>query len=692
MLAFHDDLEAILDHVADGVTVQDQHGDLIYANASAAQALGFASPADVVAVPLARILDQFEIFDETGRPFPLADLPGRRALSGELVPAVTIRFRVLPDGDERWADVRATPIFGDDGQVRFAVNVWHDITEQKRIEIGQRYLAEASEALASSLDIEKTLQTVANLAVPHLADWCAVHLMGADQTVSQLAIAHVDPERIEWARALQERYPSDPESPYGVMQAIRSGKPTMMPEIPDDMLVTVARDAEHLRLLRHVGLKSAIIAPMLARGRGVGAITFVTAESGRRYLESDLRLAESLAYRAALAVDNARLYEAEHRLRAAAEEARLRFRTLFEEMPDAIFVFDDEGRILDANTGAGELLGVDYHDLVNALIQDVAVDHRVATMALRSLRQHGTWRGETEVRRDVDSAVPVEVWSKRLALPTGAVSIGALRDISARRAAEEAREGVLASVSHDLRNPLGTIKAHVQLLRRSLERQQAPDRERLDHGLGTIDALATRMAALLEDMFDAPRPRVGPLRLHDLVEVELVAAARRIAQDASAAAMREIEVRPKVDRLVGAWDLRGVERILLNLLSNAIKYSGEESKIFITIERIDEDDESWAEIRVRDVGIGIPSRDLARVFERYRRGSNVRGISGTGLGLASVRDIAESHCGWVAVASQEGSGTTVTVRLPLDPAARCPEPDEEMVRQEPAVTRPGHAL
>jgi hypothetical protein len=331
MLAFQDDLEAILDHVADGVTAQDRQGNLIYANASAAHALGFATPADVLAVPLTDILGRFEIFDATGRPFPLADLPGRRALSGELEPAVTIRYRVLPDGDERWADVRATPIFGDGGQVRFAVNVWHDITEQKRIEIGQRYLAEASEALASSLDIEKTLQTVANLAVPHLADWCAVQLIGTDQSISQLAIAHVDPERIEWARALQERYPSDPESPYSVMQAIRSGKPTMIPEIPDDMLVEVARDGEHLQLLRRVGLKSAIIAPMVARGRRIGAISFVSAESGRRYGDGDLQLGRALAHRAALAVDNARLYEAEHRLRAAAEGARLRFRTLFEE-------------------------------------------------------------------------------------------------------------------------------------------------------------------------------------------------------------------------------------------------------------------------------------------------------------------------------------------------------------------------
>ncbi|HEX2088601.1 MAG TPA: SpoIIE family protein phosphatase [Actinomycetota bacterium] len=191
-----------------------------------------------------------------------------------------------------------------------------EISERKRLEERlrraeerQRFLAEASSVLAKSLDFHETLTTVARLAVPRLADWCAVSIREDDGTVSQLAVAHVDPTKVEQAKALAERYPPDPDSPYGVHAVLRSGQSQLIREIPESMLQAAAKDEEHLRLLRELNLRSAMSVPMIARGKALGVISFISAESDHLYDESDLQLAEDLARRAAIAVDNARLFE-----------------------------------------------------------------------------------------------------------------------------------------------------------------------------------------------------------------------------------------------------------------------------------------------------------------------------------------------------------------------------------------------
>ena len=186
--------------------------------------------------------------------------------------------------------------------------------EVERAHRQSAFLAEASVALGSSLDNEATLATVAQLAVPHIADWCAVDMLDADGRLQQLAVAHVDPAKVEFARSFRERYPDDPQSPNSVHQVVRTGRPAMMSSIPDALLVAAARDEEHLRALRALGLTSYICVPLVANGRTLGAMTFVTAESSRPYHADDVPFALAVAERASLAVDNARAYS---ELRAA---------------------------------------------------------------------------------------------------------------------------------------------------------------------------------------------------------------------------------------------------------------------------------------------------------------------------------------------------------------------------------------
>lgn len=188
-------------------------------------------------------------------------------------------------------------------------------------ERGAQLLNEASKALSSTLDYEKTLQSVAKLAVGYLADWCGVDLADEHGGVRQVVVAHKDESRVRWARELNKRYPPDYEAPTGVGEVIRSGRAAIYPEIPDEMLVSSARDDAHLEILRELQIRSALIVPMIARGRTLGALTLISSDTGRHYGEADQNLAQELATRAAIAIDNARLY----RGALAASEAKSAF-------------------------------------------------------------------------------------------------------------------------------------------------------------------------------------------------------------------------------------------------------------------------------------------------------------------------------------------------------------------------------
>ncbi len=249
-------------------------------------------------------------------------------------------LKVRQDGSTFWASAVITALRDRKGNLKGFSMVVHDTTERKHADDVLRFLAESGAALSSSLDYRDTLANVARLAVPILADWCAVDVMEEDGSVERLAVEHSDPEKVALAYELQERYPPDPDTTRGVRKVLETGEPDMMAEIPEELLDEAAVDPEHRQIMSKLGLRSYMVVPMVARGRNHGAITLVSAESGRRYEKTDLRLAEELARRAALAVDNAKLYEEAQREIAERKEAAIRlkeaearFRTLVEHIP-----------------------------------------------------------------------------------------------------------------------------------------------------------------------------------------------------------------------------------------------------------------------------------------------------------------------------------------------------------------------
>jgi PAS domain S-box-containing protein len=317
-----DDLGAILEGVADAVTAQAADGRLVYANDAAVRLLGLSSAEEMLTAEPGAIRANYEMLTEDGRPLTYDELPGRRALRGERPAPMTVRYRSHGTPADRWSRIQSTPVLDAHGAVRLAINVIEDITELKRAELGQRFLAEASRVLADSLDVQETLRTVARLAVPEIADWCAVDLAARDG-IERVAVAHVDPARVELAREMQTRYPPDPRTNTGVYGVLRHGIAELYPEISDEMIEAGARDPEHLQIVRSVGLRSAMLVPMRLRDRVLGVISFVSAESGRRFDETDLALVEDLALRAASAVENARLYETASSIAATLQSSLL---------------------------------------------------------------------------------------------------------------------------------------------------------------------------------------------------------------------------------------------------------------------------------------------------------------------------------------------------------------------------------
>ena len=287
------------------------------------------------------------------------DLEGaRRLLAGEIETYSREKRYFRKDGSIVWIYLTVSLVRSPSGEPRYFISVTEDITERKRIEEAQRFLAEVGTSLSSSLDYRTTLARVARLAVPHLADWCVVDILKEeDGSLDRLAVAHQDPEKVALVHELQKRYPPDPDATRGVAQVSRTGRSELVPEIPESLLEEAARDAEHREILRGLGLKSYMIVPLVARGRTLGVITLVSAESGRRYGEADLELAKELARRAALAVDNARLYRGRVQVARTLQEGLLPF-----HLPEVPGV-----EVGLRYVSAGEVdVGGDFYDLFEA--------------------------------------------------------------------------------------------------------------------------------------------------------------------------------------------------------------------------------------------------------------------------------------------------------------------------------------
>jgi PAS domain S-box-containing protein len=222
-----------------------------------------------------------------------------------------VQYRVQwPDGSIHWLEGVGRATHDREGHPLAISGVCTLIDSRRREEADLRFLAEASVAFARSTDYEETLRRVAELAVPHFADWCAVDMVDEQGGLKRLAVAHVDPAKVGLAEELHRRYPPSPELPVGVWQVLRTGQPELVAEITPELLERSARDAEHLAIARALGLRSYMGVPIVAASGVLGVITFVSSDSGRVYGQRDLELATDLVSRASVAIQNASMFRA----------------------------------------------------------------------------------------------------------------------------------------------------------------------------------------------------------------------------------------------------------------------------------------------------------------------------------------------------------------------------------------------
>lgn len=223
------------------------------------------------------------------------------------------------DGAYRWHRAVVVPLDTVDGRVTRWIGTATDADTERNLWNEQKFLAEASRVLGTSLDVTETLRDVAKLVVPGLADWCAIDLLGRDGLLERAAVQHVDADKVALAWDLWKKLPPAPSDPRGVYHVMRTRTPEHFAEIPDELLVASAPNEEMLALFRSLGLRSSMCVPLIARDHVLGAVTLVAAESGRRYGKRDLAFAQEFGVRIAIAVDNARLYTEAQQARTAAE-------------------------------------------------------------------------------------------------------------------------------------------------------------------------------------------------------------------------------------------------------------------------------------------------------------------------------------------------------------------------------------
>ncbi|MBV9603571.1 MAG: SpoIIE family protein phosphatase [Solirubrobacterales bacterium] len=378
----------ILDALAEAVTIRDAHDHILYANRAALGQMGFSSLAEIQRTPPQRIFEDYLVQDEEGNEVTMDRIPSVRLHAGQSAEPLVLRSIHRATGALRWELLKASPIHDANGRLVATAMIIEDITRERVAELRDRFMADASETLMSSLDYEETLRNVAWLAVPRIADWCAVELVDERGSRQRIVVAHRDPAKLELAERLRQYQPDELRSDRGVGRVLATGASELYQDISDDVLAAAAVNQEHLTLLRSVGFRSVVLAPLKVGGRSLGVMTLVNAESLRRFDDDDREFAEQVAARAAIAVENARLATARRQTASTLQRSLL---------PDVVPEIEGwtVATLYRAARGAAEVeVGGDFYDFYRSddawvvLMGDVT-GKGVEAAALTSLVRHG---------------------------------------------------------------------------------------------------------------------------------------------------------------------------------------------------------------------------------------------------------------------------------------------------------------
>ncbi|MES1246559.1 MAG: ATP-binding protein [Actinomycetota bacterium] len=566
------------------------------------------------------------------------DLPGVIAHRETTFPTgetFEVEYRLRAgDGTYRWHLGRAVAIRDEAGEIAFWIGTATDIHDRKLIEEQRAFMIAAGDELSKSLDYRTSLANVAALAAREIADWCTVHIVDGDGSVEEVALAHRDPALITFARELQERYPPDPDAATGVAAVVRRGEPELVSHISEEMLRAAARDDLHFDLIQQLGLSSYLCVPMIGRTGVLGAITLVSSSPGMQFDADDLKVAAELARRAALAIENARLYrEAEER----AEASRV-----LASIDDGVLLVDRSGRIRLWNAAAERITGLRENEVLGHALAELLPRWATGTTLLEL--------GERELWLDISEVA------------TEDGTVYAFRDITSERILESMRQDLVATVSHELRTPLAAIYGAALTLRRDDVELEPTLQGKL---LEVIAEESARLSEIVNDLLLASQLDTGKLQANvtpcdplELAQLELSAATAHLPE----AVTLRLESPPQLPPV--AADPGQLRQVLSNLIENAVKYSPNGGEVVVSLEARDH----VVRFAIRDSGLGIPRAEQSRIFEKfYRLDPDMKqGVGGTGLGLYICRELVQRVDGRLWVESDGHSGSTFLVEIPRE--------------------------
>jgi PAS domain S-box-containing protein len=522
---------------------------------------------------------------------------------------------VLQDGSEHVILGRGEVVFDDGGKPVRLVGTAQDITERVALEReatarlaaesardGAEFLTEVGDALArNSLDYERTLREVTSLAVPRIADWCAIDLLEPDGALRRVAVHHADPARIRLVQEITKRYPAS--SLYGAHEVARTGI-AQHGELSDAYVESTAVDAEHARLIRALGMRSYVVAPLIGREGVIGTVTMVNDDARPELVDADFRLAAEIGYRAGIAIDNARLYRS----------------------------------VLEARE----------------LLQRQALAMELQTLQLEALA------AQSEAANEELQATTEELMQR--SQEAEAALADALQARADAESANSAKAEFLANMSHELRTPINAALGYTELLAMGVRGPVTPTQL---EDLARIKRSQRLLLSLVNDILDFARLEAGQIEYHfadvDLVDV-LSAIEAMIAPQVNAKGVFYRQQACDSSVTMHA-DMEKLQQVLLNLLTNAVKFTEPGGSIELNCST----DDTWVELTVHDTGRGIAPDQLERVFEPFVQvDRHLTHISqqGVGLGLAISRDLVRGMGGDLRVDSKVGNGSIFVVRLP----------------------------
>jgi PAS domain S-box-containing protein len=588
-------------------------------------------------------------YDHRASDVPTAGWPLERAIEkGEVT--IGERREITRDAETRTLEISAAPVRDEEGEIVSAVAILADVTRRSRAEENLRFLARANELLVASLDWERTLDAIAELAVPTLAGYLVIDLLDEEDELHWVVAVHADPEKTELVRELRGQYPPT-LSTHPIQVALRTGEPQLLPDLQAEA-DAMAHDTKHARAIRKIANTSGLVAPLAARGRTLGTISLGTIEGQPRFDESDLAMAMELARRISLALDNARLF-AEAQERAHAAEA-------LEYVDDGVILVDEAGIVRLWNPTAAISLRLPALEAVGRPIAELLGDWQSLQSRIPVASEPqagGASRAQT---------LPVEVQGEERWLSISAVrfpggTVYAFRDVTDERAVEQMKTDFVSTVSHELRTPLAAIYGAAMTLRRHDVAVEESQRDRL---LEVVSSEADRLARIVNDILWASRLESGRMSIAiercdaGAITAEVVDVLRSRAPEDIEVAVSKSRGLPQV-----AADPDKLRQILTNLIDNAIKYSPDGGTVEVEIGRSG----GRVRFRVTDRGLGIPPAEQDRIFEKFFRldPNLTRGVGGTGLGLYISRELVTRMNGRIWVDSDGRSGSSFFLELPI---------------------------